>query len=108
MKVYCKDCKHYNKDLIFRTCLDYAKFECCILADTEIKIENPDGVEFESPIEDKVLNIIKKKFRKPTYYWTWEGERHSGYIRTEALNEKGKCKFYQRKWWKVWIKRRPK
>ena len=104
MKVYCKDCSHYCEDLKFRTCLDYEKFECCILADTEVKIKHPDKDEFESPIEDKVLNIIKKKHERATYYWTWEGERKSGYIRTEALNEKGKCKFYERIWYKLWVK----
>lgn len=99
MKVYCEKCKYYNNGLTFNTCIGYDKFECCLLADTEIKIKKPDKTIFESPLEDKVLNIIKKKFNNPTYYWTWEGGYNSGYIRTEALNENGKCKFYKKKWY---------
>lgn len=92
--VYCKDCK-----------FNLFPEMCTFVELSKTTKETPYGTEIIE--NEEIKNIAYKNsgmMMLPIYYASSMMGYNGDVIPTKYLNTKGKCKFYIKKWWKIWIR----
>lgn len=96
MKVYCKDCKFYLGKRYFDIGLGHEEPACLVVEKTR-KYVGKD-ITGEPKYTYPLLDKTSEYDRDTDCYNNW-------IVYCELFNENYKCKFYQRKWYKFWIKK---